>query len=156
MACLDFAKRGDVIVIAAAGDDFAATIGDLWAIWAKRIGIAAIVVDGLVRDVPGLLDADIPVFTRGHCPNAGYRNGPGEINLGVVCGGVAINPGDILVGDRDGVVAVPLEQAETVAARLSAVRVKEAEALDKVRRGEKLQFWNEAALASRGGVRYID
>ena len=72
------------------------------------VGIAAIVVDGLVRDVPGLLDADIPVFTRGHCPNAGYRNGPGEINLGVVCGGVAINPGDILVGDRDGVVAVPL------------------------------------------------
>ena len=156
MAVLDFAKPGDVIVIAAAADEFAATIGDLWALWARRIGIAAIVVDGLVRDVPGLLDAEIPVFARGHCPNAGYRNGPGEVNLGVVCGGIAINPGDIVVGDRDGVVAVPRELAEVVAARLGIVRVKEAEALAKVHRGEKLQFWNEAALESRGGVRYVD
>lgn len=156
MAVLDFVKPGDVIVIAAAGDEFAAIIGDLWAIWAKQLGVVAIVVDGLVRDVPGLLDADIPVFARGHCPNSGYKNGPGEVNLGVTCAGVYVGPGDIVVGDRDGVVCVPLAQAEPVAHRLDEVRTKEAEALAKVRSGQKLAFWNEPALAARGVLRYVD
>lgn len=156
MAILDFAKPGDVIVIGAAADEFAAVIGDLWAIWARRIGVAAIVVDGLVRDVPGLLDAGIPVFARGHCPNAGYKNGPGEVNLGVTCAGVHVEPGDIVVGDRDGVVCVPRLQAEAVARRLDEVRRKEADALARVRSGEKLAFWNEAALSSRNAIRYVD
>lgn len=156
MALLDFVKPGDVIVIGAGGDDHAAVIGDLWAMWARRLGVAAIVVDGLVRDLPGLIDADIPVFARGHSPNAGYRNGPGEVNLGVTCGGIYIGAGDILVGDVDGVVAVPLASAQAVAARLELVRQKEADSLAKVRAGQKLQFWNEAGLANRGGVRYVD
>ena len=156
MAVLDFVRAGDVIVIAAGADDHAAVIGDLWAIWAKRLGVEAIVVDGLVRDVPGLLDAGIPVFARGHCPNSGFKNGPGEINMGVTCGGIHVGPGDIVVGDRDGVVAVPLQAAAGVAERLVQVREKEASSLSRVRSGEKLQFWNEAALATKGGVRYLD
>lgn len=156
MAVLDFVQPGDVIVIAAAGDEFAAVIGDLWAIWAKKIGVAAIIVDGLIRDVPGLLDADIPVFARGHCPNSGFKNGPGEVNLGVTCAGVHIEPGDILVGDRDGIVCVPRVQAETVAQRLDEVRKKEAEALAKVRSGQKLAFWNETGLKERNAIRYVD
>lgn len=156
MAILDFVQPGDVIVLSSGGDEHAAVIGDLWALWAKRLGVAAIVVDGLVRDLPGLAEADIPVFARGHCPNAGYRNGPGEVNLGLTCGGVFIGPGDVIIGDVDGVVAVPLAQAEAVASRLALVRQKEAEALAKVRAGQKLQFWNESGLAARGGVRFLD
>ena len=98
-----------------------------------------------MRDLPGLIEADIPVFARGHSPNAGYRNGPGEVNLGVTCGGIHIGAGDILVGDVDGVVAIPLASAQAVAARLELVRQKEADSLAKVRAGQKLQFWNEAA-----------
>ena len=154
MAILDFAKKGDVIVIATSGDDTAATIGDLWAFWAKKIGVAAIVCDGLVRDVAGLLKVGIPVFTRGVKPNSAFKHGPGEVNMDVTCGGVAIGPGDIIVGDRDGVVAVPLAQAEQVAAQLELVRKKEAEAEARVKGGEKLKFWDPAALGSR--VRYID
>lgn len=156
MAVLDFLQAGDVIVIASGGNDTAAVIGDLWAIWAKRIGVAAIICDGLVRDVPGLLAADIPVFTRGWCPNAGYRNGPGEVNLGITCGGVHVGPGDIVVGDRDGVVVVPRAESQAVAERLALVKQKEADAEAKVKRGEKLAFWDEASLADRGGVRYLD
>ena len=115
MALLDFAKKGDVIVIATSGDDTAATIGDLWAFWAKKIGVAAIVCDGLVRDVAGLLKVGIPIFARGIKPNSAFKHGPGEVNMDVTCGNVAIGPGDIIVGDRDGVVAVPLAQAEQVA-----------------------------------------
>lgn len=156
MAVLDFVKSGDVIVIAAGGNEDAAVIGDLWAMWARRIGVAAIVVDGLVRDVPGILEAGIPVFARGHCPNSGYKNGPGEVNLGVNCGGVHVMPGDILVGDVDGVVVVPAADAEATARRLDLVREKEASALQRVRAGEKLQFWSQDAVDARGGIRYVD
>jgi len=154
MALLDFAKKGDVIVIATSGDDTAATIGDLWAFWAKKIGVAAIVCDGLVRDVAGLLKVGIPIFARGIKPNSAFKHGPGEVNMDVTCGGVAIGPGDIIVGDRDGVVAVPLVQAEQVAAQLEMVKKKESEAEARVKGGEKLKFWDPAALGDR--VRYID
>jgi len=154
MAMLDFAKKGDVIVIATSGDDTAATIGDLWAFWAKKIGVAAIVCDGLVRDVAGLLKVGIPIFARGIKPNSAFKHGPGEVNMDVTCGGVAIGPGDIIVGDRDGVVAVPLAQVEQVAAQLEIVKRKESEAEARVKGGEKLKFWDPAALGDR--VHYID
>lgn len=154
MAVLDFAKAGDVIVIATTGDETAATIGDLWAFWAKKIGVAAIVCDGLVRDVNGLLKAGIPVFARGVKPNSAFKNGPGEVNTTVTCGGVAVSAGDIVVGDRDGVVCVPLAQAGEVVERLKLVKKKEAEAEAKVKKGIKLKFWDPDALGSR--VRYLD
>ena len=154
MAVLDFVKKGDVIVIATTGDKTAATIGDLWAYWAKRIGAAAIVCDGLVRDLPGLLKVGIPVFARGVKPNSSFKHGPGEINMGVSCGGVTVNPGDIIVGDQDGVVAVPLADAQAVTKQLQEVERREAQAEAKVRRGEKLKFWDPAALGDR--VRYVD
>jgi 4-hydroxy-4-methyl-2-oxoglutarate aldolase len=154
MAILDFAQKGDVIVIATTGDDTAATIGDLWAFWAKKLGVAAIVCDGLVRDVNGLLKVDIPVYARGIKPNSAFKNGPGEINTTVTCGGVAISAGDIIVGDRDGVVAIPLAQAPGVVERLELVKKKEAEAEAKVNKGIKLKFWDPDALGSR--VQYLD
>jgi 4-hydroxy-4-methyl-2-oxoglutarate aldolase len=154
MAILDFAQPGDVIVISTTNDKTAATVGDLWAFWARRIGVTAIVCDGLVRDVPGLLKAGIPVFARGVRPNSSFKNGPGEVNLGVSCGGVIIHPGDIIVGDQDGVVAVPLSRADEVASRLKEVQRKEADAEARVKRGEKLRFWDPDALAGR--IRYLD
>jgi 4-hydroxy-4-methyl-2-oxoglutarate aldolase len=156
MAILDFVAPGDVIMIASGGNDAAAVVGDLWALSAKRLGTAGVVCDGLVRDVTGLLASDIPVFARGWCPNAGYRNGPGEINLGVVCGGVHVVPGDIVVGDRDGVVVVPLARAQTVLEQLAMVKQKEDNAQANLQRGQALSFWDEASLAGRGGVRYLD
>lgn len=154
MAMLDFAKKGDVLVIATTGDETAATIGDLWAFWAKKIGVVAIVCDGLVRDVSGLLKVGIPVFARGVKPNSAFKNGPGEVNTTVTCGGVAISAGDVLVGDRDGVVAVPLVCAAQVVERLELVKKKEAEAEIRVKKGVKLKFWDPAALGSR--LHYID
>ncbi len=154
MAILDFAKKGDVIMIATTGDHTAATIGDLWAFWAKKIGVAAIVCDGLVRDVNGLLKVGIPVFARGIKPNSAFKNGPGEINTTVTCGGVAVSAGDVVVGDRDGVVCVPLADAGQVVKQLALVKKKEAEAEAKVKKGIKLKFWDPDALGSR--VRYLD
>ena len=154
MAALDFARKGDVIVIATTGDDTAATIGDLWTCWAKKIGVTGIVCDGLVRDVAGLLKVGIPVFARGIKPNSAFKHGPGEINTVMTCGGVAVGPGDLVVGDRDGVVVVPLAEARQVATQLELVKKKEAQAEARIRRGEKLSFWDPATLGTR--IRYLD
>src|SRR5258708_19595589 len=154
MAIVDYEKKGDVIVIASTGDDTAATIGDLWAFSAKKIGVVAIVCDGLVRDVTGLLKVDIPVYARGIKPNSAFKNGPGEINTTVTCGGVAICAGDIIVGDRDGVVAVPLPEAVQVVERLELVKQKETRVEAKRDNGIKLKFWDPDALGSR--LHYID
>ena len=156
MAALDFARKGDVIVIAAKSDLTAAVIGDRWAMWAKKIGVAGIVCDGLVRDLVGLLEVGIPVFARGLAPNSGFKHGPGEINTRVTCGGIALDPGDLVIGDRDGVVVVPRADAGTVAARLALVRKREVALDAAVRRATSMQFWNEAETRARGGVRYLD
>jgi 4-hydroxy-4-methyl-2-oxoglutarate aldolase len=154
MAVLDFARKGDVIIIATTGDETAATIGDLWAFWAKKIGVVAIVCDGLVRDVEGLLKVGIPVFARGVKPNSAFKNGPGEVNTTVSCGGISVSAGDIVVGDRDGVVCVAHDEASHVVERLAVVRKKEAEAEAKVKKGVKLKFWDPEALGDR--LHYID
>ena len=156
MAALDVAKPGDVIVIATKNDATAAVIGDHWAYWAKKIGVAGVVCDGLVRDIVGLMRVGLPVFARGLTPNSGFRNGPGEVNLGVSCGGVTIAPGDIIVGDRDGVVSIPLATAEQVAATLKLVQEKEMAVDDELKRINEKKFWNEESVRNRGGVRYLD
>jgi 4-hydroxy-4-methyl-2-oxoglutarate aldolase len=156
MAALDFVRKGDVIVIATTGDETAAVIGDHWLLIAKNCGVVGIVCDGLVRDVEGLLKVGLPVFARGWNPNSGFRNGPGEINTPVSCGGVLVNPGDIVVGDRDGVVVVPRTEADAVAHNLKLVDKKEREVGKRIKANPRLRLWNEAALEKRGGVRYLD
>ena len=156
MAALDVAKPGDVIVIATKNDATAAVIGDHWAYWAKKIGVAGVVCDGLVRDIVGLMRVGLPVFARGLTPNSGFRNGPGEVNFGVSCGGVTISPGDIIVGDRDGVVSIPLAAAEQVAATLKLVQEKEMAVDDELKRINEKKFWNEESVRNRGGVCYLD
>jgi 4-hydroxy-4-methyl-2-oxoglutarate aldolase len=156
MASLDYARKGDVIVIAARGDETAAVIGDRWAYWAKRIGVAGVVVDGLARDLAGLAEVGLPIFARGICPNSGFKNGPGEINTRVACGGVAVEPGDVVVGDQDGVIAIPRGRAGEVAARLKLVAQKEAGLDAELRRAEQARFWDEEAVRARGGIRFLD
>lgn len=156
MAALDVAKAGDVIVIATKNDETAAVIGDHWAYWAKKIGVAGVVCDGLVRDMVGLLRVGLPVFARGLTPNSGFRNGPGEVNMGVSCGGVHIAPGDIVVADRDGVVAIPLGVADSVLQQLKLVEAKESAVEQELQSVSEKRFWHEESVKNRGGVRYLD
>ncbi len=158
MAALDFVQPGDVIVVGTQGQEAAGTIGDLWAAGAKARGVAAVVTDGLVRDVTGLLKVGLPVFAIGHNPNSGFKNGPGTVNHTITCGGVSVSPGDIVVGDRDGVVVVPRADVEAIAAQLEVVKKKEAETEARVMSpaGKTMSFWSEDHAKARGGVRYVD
>ena len=135
MAMLDFVKPGDVLMIATGEDESGAVIGDHFAAAAKSKGVVGIVTDGLVRDQEGIIKLGPPTFSRGASPNAGYRNGPGEVNTKISLGGVVINPGDIVVGDNDGVVVIPFCQAEEIKKALDLVIAAERKTEKAIRAG---------------------
>lgn len=107
------AEPGDVIVVQAGDDRMAVAGGNVCAV-AQRRGVAGLVVDGVVRDVAESRGRGFPIFARGVSPIPGRQEGPGEIGGSITCGGVRVNPGDVLVADDNGVVVVPRARAETV------------------------------------------
>lgn len=129
------AEAGDVIVVA--NDFYTATavVGDLVIGMMRNKGVAAFVTDGLARDRAGIVATGLPTFAAGIVPTSPAANGPGEVGAPVVCGGVFVRPGDIVVGDADGVVVVPVERAEAVLRALDAVRAAEARAVAAVEAG---------------------
>jgi 4-hydroxy-4-methyl-2-oxoglutarate aldolase len=152
---LAVAEPGDVIVAAAEAFPRTAVIGDNLAMMARNRGVAALVADGMARDSQGILNAGIPVFARGITPNSCVRSGPGRIGLPIVCGGVSIDAGDVIVGDVDGVVVVPRASLDRVIARLAEV-VKAEQALQAlVAEGLGVLDPIEALMRS-DRVRYLD
>jgi 4-hydroxy-4-methyl-2-oxoglutarate aldolase len=122
--------------------------GDLLLGMARNRGLAGFVTDGMVRDVAGIESVGLPCFAAGVTPNSPARNGPGTVGLPVVIGGVAVASGDIVIGDADGVVVVPLAQVDGVIARLAAVRAAEADLDAKVRAGLQLPGFITAMIAA--------
>ena len=108
------AKPGDIIVIDAKGDTYRAIAGDFILGLAKTLGIGGIVVDGVIRDLEECRALDFPVFCKGTTIAASGKAGIGEINVPISCGGVSIQPGDIIVGDCDGVTVIPQRIEEKV------------------------------------------
>jgi len=101
------ATPGDILIIDAKGDTYRAIAGDFVVGMAQTLGIGGIVVDGVIRDIAGIKDLNFPVFCRGTTVSASAKAGAGEINVPISCGGTAVNPGDLIVGDVDGVVVIP-------------------------------------------------
>ena len=142
------AGPGDILV--AATDSFTATsvTGDLLLGMAKNRGVAGFVTDGLVRDLVGVLGVGLPVYCAGVTPNSPVRNGPGTVGLPVVIGGAAVESGDLVLGDRDGVVIVPRGQIGQVLERLADVRAAEAALEAKVKAGLQMPDFIQAILDS--------
>jgi RraA family protein len=143
---LDLARPGDVIVIDAGGSHMNGIIGDLIATKAKHRGIQGFVIDGLIRDLPGVKETGLPVFARGVTPIGPLQRGPGEINFPVCCGGIVVNPGDIIRGDTNGVVVVRQEFAEELLGRLARQRASLATYIANVRRGVFSNEWVDTLL----------
>lgn len=111
---LDIAQPGDVIVVDGAGACARSLAGEIMMNYAANKGIAGIVVDGALRDRNGLAACPMPIYCRAITPQGPYKHGPGEINVPVCCGGIAVLPGDILIGDGDGIVVIHKEDALAV------------------------------------------
>ena len=123
---LDMAVPGDVIIVDGHGDLSNAIAGENMMMWAHRRKLAGVIIDGAMRDLEAIRNMDFPVFAAGIQPKGPYKNGPGEINVPICCGGVVIHPGDIIVGDEDGAVAIHPVDAPAVCKRAQARHQKEA------------------------------
>lgn len=108
------AKPGDVIVVDAKGDTYRAIAGDFMVSIAQTLGIQGIVVDGVIRDIVGIKALDFPVFCKGTTVAASAKSGGGKVQVPISCGGVSVHPGDLIVGDADGVVLIPQEKEEEI------------------------------------------
>jgi len=155
LAALVIAQPGDVIIAASDGFSATAVVGDNVAAMAKNKGVAAIVTDGMARDRDGIVPVGLPVFARGITPNSCVRSGPGKIGLPIVCGGVAVESGDVVLGDRDGIVIVPRASLAEVAAHLDDIRRAEAETQKKIRAG-MTHLDSIAQLLDSDRVVYVD
>jgi 4-hydroxy-4-methyl-2-oxoglutarate aldolase len=135
MGAVAEAQAGDVVVVANDGYRATAVVGDLVIGMLRNRGVAAFVTDGLARDRAGIVETGLPTFAAGIVPNSPATNGPGIVGASITCGGVLVRPGDIVVGDADGVVVVPLDRAERVLEALAEVLAAEARAVAAVASG---------------------
>ena len=155
LAALDLIEPGDVLIIATQGFTGTATLGDNMAKIAQLRGASAVVTDGMVRDAAEIVALGLPCFCRGITPNSAFPSGPGEVGLPLALGEVAVDAGDLVMGDRDGVVIVPRTRIVAIAGRLERVAALEAEMHAKLARGEigsLLDRWPEL----REGIAYVE
>lgn len=148
---MDLAQPGDVVVISAGGLCERAIFGELMATYCRLRGLAGIVVDGAIRDRDALEQMDFPIYARGVTPNGPYKNGPGEIGTVVTVGGQVVHPGDILIGDGDGVVVIKPEDAPDLLKKTRAVQAKEEQILETMLRdGTYIRPWVDEKLKEIG------
>lgn len=130
---MDMAKPGDVIVIDAGGMTERSILGAIMATYCKSRGIKGIVIDGSIRDADELSDlGNFAVYAKAITPNGPYKNGPGELRGTISLSGIVVNPGDIIVGDGDGVIVVRPDEAEELARKTEAIMKKEYELMQSI------------------------
>lgn len=122
---LDMAQPGDIIVVDGRGDLANSLTGEIMMRQARKRGLAGVVVDSAVRDADALRQLDLAIYAAGVTPQGPYKDGPGEINVPVCCGGVTVYPGDILVGDGDGIVVISPRDAAVIAEKAAKKSEKE-------------------------------
>ncbi len=147
---IDIAAPGDVIVVDAGGVLTTAIIGDIMSSLAEQRGLAGMVIYGAIRDSAEIRARRFPVYACGVTHRGPYKNGPGEINAPIALDGMVVHPGDIVVGDADGVVAVPLAQAGEILALAQAQLAKETATLKAIARGKAERRWVDELLKQHG------
>lgn len=147
---IDIAQPGEVIVVEAGGDMSHAILGELMCMYARERGVAGFVVDGPVRDGAAIRSMGFPVFAKGLTPRGPYKEGPGEVNEVISCAGATVCPGDVVVGDADGVAVIPRESAQDVVAAAAAVQSSELDVFQQIREGRWPRDWVDATLERKG------
>jgi regulator of RNase E activity RraA len=135
LRALEFCRPGDVLVIDAGGILNNAVVGGILSFYAAHIGVLGVVVDGAIRDVAEIRAREFPVYARGVTHRGPYKDGPGEINVPISVGGMVVNPGDIVVGDQDGLMAFPPDEAELLIEKALAHLETEAETIRAMKEG---------------------
>jgi regulator of RNase E activity RraA len=153
---MDLAKPGDVIVIDAGGSTERAIFGELMINYCKLCGLAGVIVDGAIRDSDTISQMDFPVYARAVTPDGPYKNGPGEIGGVISFGGRLVYPGDIVIGDADGVLFIRPEDAEDLAEQAKSVVSKESVIMETMKtKGTYSRPWVDEKIKEIG-CDYLD
>lgn len=147
---IDMANPGDVIVVDAGGDLTNSLMGELMLAHAIRRGVAGFVIYGAVRDADAFLRVNLPVFAAGVTHRGPYKDGPGEINVPIALEGMVIEPGDLVLGDRDGVLSVPYDMVETIYTKTTAKQDAEVKQMKAIENGTNDRSWVDATLQRLG------
>ncbi|MGH8783636.1 MAG: RraA family protein [Cupriavidus necator] len=149
---LDLCGPGDVIVVDAGGAGPNAIIGEIMLALAIARGAAGFVIDGLIRDSDTIGKEPLPVYARGVSHRGPYKDGPGELHVPICIDGMVVRPGDLVLGDGDGLLVVAAEDAEAIAARVENVQRTEAAVLESIAQGRADRSWVERTLREKGVV----
>lgn len=148
---LDMAHEGDIIVVDGGGYMERSLCGEIMMRYSMMKKLGGFLLDGCIRDVEAARDLDFPVYARGVNPNGPYKNGPGEINVPVSIGGQVVFPGDIIVGDEDGVVIVRPEDAKELIEKTKKFNDNETVILSNLNKGIGMdRAWISKALSEKG------
>ncbi len=149
---IDMAEPGDIIVCDAGGDLTNSLMGELMLAHAIKRGVGGFVLDGAVRDVEAFLEVNLPVFAAGVSHRGPYKDGPGEINVSVAIDGMVIEPGDLVIGDWDGVLSIPLDDVESILKKTNEKQAAEAVDMAKIEADEWDRSWVDKTLKDRGCI----
>lgn len=147
---LDLAEPGDIIVVDGQGAMENALCGEIMVRYAMSRGIGGFLIDGCIRDSAAIKDLDFPVYAKGVTPRGPYKNGPGEVNVPVVCGCVVVNPGDIICGDADGVVVINPGDVAVIVEKTKVLYENELKAFKAIDSGSFDRSWADKVLAEKG------
>lgn len=149
---LEIAQPGDVVVVSTNGNTTSAVFGEIMATTAVEAGLGGIIIDGAIRDLDGLEALKLPAFSRSVCPGGCDKDGPGEINVPISCGNTVVMPGDIVVGDLDGVAVVPLQHAAEVLELVAGLEAREAKRIAEIKSGGLFKAEINDSLRAKGVV----
>ena len=149
-AALTFCEEGDMIVVSNEGDNNRALIGEIMMTFLRYSKkVAGIIVDGPIRDIGELGEWDFPIYCTGTTPNGPFKDGPGEVNVPISCGGVVVEAGDIILADADGVVVIPLKDAEKVLPQVKEYAEKDQAKVVAARNGQAKREWVNKLLIEK-------
>lgn len=149
---LQLATPGDIVVVSTCGNTTSAVFGELMCHTAAAAKLGGIVVDGAIRDVDGITRLGMPAFSRSVCPGSCDKEGPGEINVPVSCGGTVVSPGDIVVGDADGIAVVPRDNAEEILELVAQLMERERKRIAEIGAGALFKAEIDETLRKKGVI----
>lgn len=148
---LNEAQEGDVIIVSNEGGTNRALIGEIMATYGKEHKkIAGFVFDGPIRDIDTIGKMNFHVYATGTTPAGPYKEGPGEMNVPIACGDICVNPGDIILGDADGVIVIPKEAAASTLEKAKEVQALDASKVEAAANGTAKRGWVDEFLVKKG------
>lgn len=150
-AAMQYIGEGDFLVVSNEGETSRSLIGDIMLSYLRyQKKIAGVIIDGPIRDLGDIRTWDFPIYATGSCPGGPYKEGPGEVNVPISCGEISVNPGDIILADRDGIIVIPREDAAAILPSAKEFQEKDQSKVLLAKQGGLNRDWVDRLLEEKG------